>query len=288
MISFIDFNSVGKGLGNSLFQYAFLRSSAERLGVQFYCPEWIGDHIFLLNDQKERAAKPEGINKKYVEPRKNCGFNPSALDIEDGIDIRGFFQTERYLDKTAVKKWYTFKDEKIRPVKEKYRHIDFSEAVGLHLRFGDKKLRAQYVIPAKNYYIKALKKIKHKKHVLVFSDEPEHAKKHIKNLKGNLSFMEGNEAYEDLYLMARCRDFICSSSTLSWWGAWLNNHSDKTIVAPKEWLRPGYACQNHDLLCDGWLEIQTYTPFLDNYRVVLWKKKIGRIKDRILTRLTGS
>lgn len=287
MISYTNFTSRGR-LGNWLFQYAFLRSSAQRLGVRFYCPEWIGDHIFLLNDQKERAAKPEGINKTYKEPLSNCGFNPSALDIEDGTNIRGWFQTERYFDNTAVKKWYMFKDEKMCHVKEKYRHIDFSEVVGLHLRFGDRKFHAQYVIPAESYYIKALKKIKKKKYILLFSDEPEHAKKHLKNLQGNLNFIEGNEFYEDLYLMTRCHDFVCSSSTMSWWGAWLNDHSDKTIVAPKEWLRPGYVLQNHDLLCDGWLAVQTCTSFLDNYHVVLWKKRIEKIKNRILARLTDS
>jgi hypothetical protein len=49
MISFPKLGNYGR-LGNQLFQYAFLRSSARRLGVQFHCPKWDGGDIFDLDD----------------------------------------------------------------------------------------------------------------------------------------------------------------------------------------------------------------------------------------------
>ena len=49
MISFSKLGSFGR-LGNQLFQYAFLRSTAARLGTRFHCPQWIGDRVLHLDD----------------------------------------------------------------------------------------------------------------------------------------------------------------------------------------------------------------------------------------------
>jgi hypothetical protein len=94
-------------------------------------------------------------------------------------------------------------------------------------------------------------------------------------LKGNIIYMEGNKNYEDLYLMSLCYDNICSNSTLSWWGAWLNSHHDKVIVCLKEWVRPGYTKHDH-LTCDGWIEVKTVHSFFEHYciyRIILFLKR---------------
>ena len=134
-----------------MFQYAFLRTTAQRLGVKFYCPEWMGDEIFALEDKKERAAELINIDKNYLAPQYNSGFDKNAMNIKDGTNIAGFFQTERYFDVEKLKIWYAFRDEKVSRVKEKYRHIDFSKSVGIHLRLGDLKNnpmnRSRYYIP---------------------------------------------------------------------------------------------------------------------------------------------
>ena len=96
MISFSRLGDYGR-LGNQLFQYAFLRTTALRLGVKFYCPEWIGDSIFLLNDENEKAKEPVGIYRTYVEPSDNPGFNESAMRIEDGTEIGVIFRKRSIL-----------------------------------------------------------------------------------------------------------------------------------------------------------------------------------------------
>ena len=66
MISFSNLGNHGR-LGNQLFQYAFLRTTAARLGTEFYCPQWDGDEIFDLHDREERVAMPSGITKNFVQ-----------------------------------------------------------------------------------------------------------------------------------------------------------------------------------------------------------------------------
>lgn len=67
MISFSTLGKNGLRLGNQLFQYAFLRTQAEQLRVDFYCPHWIGDDIFSLKDHKIRSVEPTGIRSSYSE-----------------------------------------------------------------------------------------------------------------------------------------------------------------------------------------------------------------------------
>lgn len=276
MIAFSRLGKYGR-FGNQLFQYAFLRATAQRLGVKFYCPEWAGDSLFSLNDENERAKEAVNIDKFYFEPKNNGEFNKGALAIQDNTDILGFFQTEKYFDKNEVKKWYTFRPEVVSAVRDRYKHIDFSKSTGMHLRFGDNKNKVIYVIAPSRYYKYGLEKVRHKENILIFSDEIGLAKKHLRKLKSKLIFVEGNDDYEDFYLMTLCHDFICSVSTFSWWPAWLNNYEDKIIVCPKEWTRPGCRVRSNDLYCDGWVSIKTCRYLLDEYHISLLRYYLGKI-----------
>ena len=92
MISFTKLGNYGR-LGNQLFQYAFLRTQAKRLSTQFFCPEWIGDKIFYLSDEKERTNE---CNTNFVYNEKGDGFHVDVNTIKNGTEIAGFFQSDKY------------------------------------------------------------------------------------------------------------------------------------------------------------------------------------------------
>ena len=286
----ISFNRLGRygRFGNQLFQYAFLRTSARRLGVKFYCPGWEGDTVFLLNDETERTSVPGPTDKTYRQPLQNCGFLDSALHIEDGTDIVGYFQSEKYFDRKAVTRWYTFRPERVAPVQDKYRHVDLARCAGIHLRFGDMKDDPQFVVLPPRYYARALALLPRPQQILVFSDEVESAREHLRHVPGEFTYVEGNEGFEDLYLMTRCGDFVCSVSTLSWWGAWLGGEPNKTVVAPPDGLRPGSFVRSPDFCCSGWIPLDTTRFILDHYRVQVLKRALGLWKARLRRARTKS
>ncbi len=264
MIAFTKLGTWGR-FANQLFQYAYLRATAERLRVPFYCPSWLGDAVFDLKDKHLRASKPSGITKKYRHPRCDAGFHACALSVEEGTDIAGNFQSPKYFNRSDSLKWFTFKENAVFSVRQKYQHIDFCHSCGVHLRFGDMERNPKYIIPPRRYYKDAFSRLKIRRPIVVFSDEIERAKATLQPLRNDAIYIEGNREYEDLYLMSQCRDLVCSISTLSWWGAWLNNHENKTIIAPVEWIRPGAPIKNTGLQCADWTLLSIYRPVIDHY-----------------------
>ena len=53
--------------------------------------------------------------------------------------------------------------------------------------------------------------------------------------------------------MSLCTDAIIANSSFSWWGAWLIDNPDKTVIAPKKWFGSQYDHYNmDDLIPEGW------------------------------------
>lgn len=276
MIGFSKLGQYGR-FGNQLFQYAFLRNTAQRLGVKFYCPDWLGDRYFELNDKEIRSSKPVHIDKYYVEPKGEPWYREDATAINDGTDILGHFQSEKYYnDKDEVRSWYKFKDE-IRKVKDSYQFIDFSESTSISLRIDNDydEFRDLFPLYKLKYYKEALKQVPNKKYILVFADRPDLSRSFFKDLQyKNLIYIE-EPFIKQLYLMSICHNNIITNSTFAWWGAWLNKHKDKIVLAPKQWLRPGRRKNTCHLSCsEGWQQINAVSQIMDHYSVWYFKNKL--------------
>lgn len=275
MISFQRLGQYGR-FGNQLFQYAFVRSVARRLGVRFYCPEWLGDKVFKLNDADERAPRPEGIVRTYMQPRSACGFQPDAEKIGDNTDVVGWFQSARHFDESAVRTWYQFRDDVTSSVRSRFAAVDFSNAVGVHARFGDMVNHHGYINLSAGYYRKALKRLPPYGRVLVFSDDIGRAERLMRRVTREFHCIEGNAAFEDLFLLSQCQAVVCSVSTFSWWGGWLRTRPGKRVVAPREWIRPGVAIDYSGLSCPDWDNLRAARPILDHS--LWWRAKRGAVR----------
>ena len=69
--------------------------------------------------------------------------------------------------------------------------------------------------------------------------------------------------YVDLCLMSLCNGAIIANSSLSWWGAWLQNDVNK-IIAPDPWFGPAYSHYNmSDLIPSRWIKIDNDPSFVE-------------------------
>jgi hypothetical protein len=285
MISFSRLGSYGR-LGNQLFQYAFLRITARRLGVQFYCPRWDGDEIFDLNDEAERAPAPQGINREY-DAHPEPGYTKEALNVEDHTEIRGNFQSEKFFpSRELILGWYTFKASIKEAVARRYSQASMLNTVSLSLRIdGDyANTREYFPLYPPSFYERALRIVNPQGQILVFADRPDLARDFFRPLRHrDLRFVDDLKGPEQLYLTSQCRANVITNSTFSWWGAWLNDRVDRTIVSPSTWCRPGVPIGITDVLCEDWVKVRGTMPVWDHFE--LWRVRhplatIRRIRAR--------
>jgi hypothetical protein len=67
-----------------------------------------------------------------------------------------------------------------------------------------------------------------------------------------VDWSQGEERYSDMQLMSVCKHHIIASSSLSWWGAWLNPKQDKIIITPQNLF--ANKTDASDLLPQGWVK----------------------------------
>ena len=94
-------------------------------------------------------------------------------------------------------------------------------------------------------------------HVVIFSDDIEHAKKMFGE-SNKVVYSTEQDPFEALYHMSLCKNNILCNSTFGWWGAWLGeaNTEDKVVIAPKLWFGKGHASFNpKDIIPERWLKL---------------------------------
>ena len=273
MISFKKIGYFGR-LGNQMFQFAATYGIANKLGYEVAFPienvknmgtETLVDgsvqkvnfdipNVFKL---QEGILKPVEEIKNIIEAHeKTFCFTEDFFRIKDETNLQGFFQTEKYFEhcREDIKRLYTFKDDIVEESKDKFPKLK-TETVSIHLRFGDYIAMQQlHPICDSEYYTSALEHFKDKPyHFLIFSDNIAYCKQ-IFGESENISYIEGNSAFVDMCMMSMCDHNIIANSSFSWWSAWLNQNSNKKIIAPKNWFGPGYAYHDtKDLYCKNWI-----------------------------------
>lgn len=124
--------------------------------------------------------------------------------------------------------------------------IEKYDSVALHIRHGDYVEYPKFGLCTKGYYQNAIELLEDEldnPKFYIFTEDPDWAE----NLEFNspneiIRFSEKNDAAgrgyaELLNLMSLCDHFIIANSTFSWWGAFLSENKDKTIISPKPWFQ---------------------------------------------------
>jgi hypothetical protein len=264
MITFSELGNMGH-LGNQMFQYASLRGIASNNNLDWAIPsrQEFGSRYPLRSSIYDCFELESHTDKNIIVsqptavfPERHYHFDDSLYNnCPDGIDLNGYFQTEKYFEhiKDSIKKDFTFKKEIRERAEPLLENFDKKSTVIVHVR------RTDYVgndlhhfnIPP-SYYSAVLNGINWKKDVIFISDDIEWCKLQPEFLNiPNVSF-SSESPYVDLCLMTMCGTVIMANSSFSWWGAWLNENKDKTIIAPSKWFGPALQHSTKDLIPSDW------------------------------------
>lgn len=212
-----------------------------------------------------RKLSPLNALLPYTAIEKGFEFNKDYLYYPKNTYLQGFWQSEKYFStiRPLLLKELLLKNELPQKISETAKAILASNAISLHVRRGDyvsnKQAQDFHGNLGLDYYERSLNYLTDfvkDPVVYCFSDDIEWLKAKLKlPVKCvYIDFTANEPAVYDLYLMSLCKHNIIANSSFSWWAAWLNQHPDKTVVAPKNWFASD-SLNTKDLLPAEWIKL---------------------------------
>lgn len=203
-----------------------------------------------------------------VFTESTMAYEPSFFRLKTPVLIDGFFQNEQYFlpFKSAILHAFQFpslsgKD----PNNLILQDISHTMSVAVHVRRGDylnNLILQHHGLCSKEYYTAAIERINKQypgAKFYFFSDDIAWVKKELQQLVVHSFLVEGNEgrnAWKDMLLMSKCKHQIIANSSFSWWGAWLNTNTEKTVIAPEHWFaNKVLQDQTKDICPSSWIRI---------------------------------
>jgi hypothetical protein len=188
---------------------------------------------------------PFVFDRVYIAESGNA-YHKEFMSYPKETYLDGFWQSEKYFlpIRDMLLTDLAFKNQPEGLNKELLDKMASVNSVSIHVR------RTDYVNnPTVNnfhgtcsleYYQKAVEMISEKQgpvELFIFSDDINWCKENLKfaHPLTYISHNTGKKSYEDMRLMSHCKHNIIANSSFSWWGAWLNTHTGKTIIAPVRW-----------------------------------------------------
>jgi len=255
------------GIGNQLFQYAagyalarrhgcplaFDLSKYERDKIRFYALDEFNIPQNLISPPLLRTTSPAaqrilaalGLRPFLTYREPHFHYDPAFLDLAPPVQIRGFFQSERYFGPAAeeLRRQLTLAVPFSNAAAQVARKIAASSLpISIHVRRGDYATNHNSQLLDLSYFRKAHELmnavIARPATYFVFSDDYEYAAANFDFVPDRV-IVSGDvyRPWEDLVLMSRCRHHIIANSSFSWWGAWLNAAPDKQVIAPRAWFQ---------------------------------------------------
>jgi hypothetical protein len=255
------FRVVG-GLGNQMFIYAAGFAFSKELNCEILYEKDFYDRQTSDKDNRicYRVYSLDFFNTNAKIATKEQTEKCTKIVDEDQVKSKGisyfkennhelfvgYFQDLSYFEKYRkdILKAFSLKAPLNDANKKMMKEIKNNNSVSLHIRKTD-YLNFSYIFSScdmESYYELAIKYLTERvenPHFYVFSDDIDWVKNNFKTdcPYTIVDINDDSANYFDLELMKNCKHNIIANSTFSWWGAWLNNNPEKTVVAPKNWYQ---------------------------------------------------
>jgi hypothetical protein len=234
------------------------------LDALFVTPEEL--RKFQENSLWNRIKKKIGMPffKTFEEP--SFSYSRKIFDKHPPVLLKGYFTSEKYFKKYQQDIRACFKFPTLENDPTNFVLLDKirgHSSVSVHVRRGDylkSKMLEYHGVCDENYYTNAISLIRNKfpgSYLYIFSDDEEWANKNLVEKHPDTFLVSGNKgkaSWKDMFLMSSCEHNIIANSTFSWWGAWLNNSPEKTVIAPKDWFKTR-ELNTSTLLPEEWIKI---------------------------------
>jgi len=241
-------------LGNVFFQAAHCIAFAMRNGTEFSMPNRTTDPYWnplylqhLVDPYYIQGKEDVLVNEKYHEFQE-----VQFLDEWRGkqVVLNGYWQSEKYFKdyRTLILDLFNFPWEQKKFVSIHIRRGDYLRLPDKHPPFSEEYMRCA----TSRFYMKGHDCFK------VFSDDIAWCKEYFKDphyAAMKIEFSTNTSEVDDITEMSHAVGHINSSSTFSWWGAWLNRNPDKIVFTPKLWFVENYPLNTSDIIPDSWIKI---------------------------------
>jgi hypothetical protein len=241
-------------MGNFLFQAACAMAYAWKHGLEYTLPNSTNDATWnpIYLQHLVRPEFNDNLGHVVITEKK---FNFQDIPFKEewrgakNIILDGYWQSERYFSEYREQILKAFG----------YQWFSLPRVVSVHVRRGDyltimKAGRLKHPAVPKEWIEEAMALFPN--HIYRFySDDIAWCREAFGN-RFDCGFSDGKSEEYDLIDMSTCEHHICSASTFSWWGAWLNRNPYKRVIMPKHWLSPGWGgLDTRDVVPPEWERI---------------------------------
>ena len=248
------------GLGNQLFGWAagFVLSKKINCGLALDISQLhqrgyqldsfnFGTSVRIINAKRNLTSRVTNRFKINIYREESFRHDLRFDNISSPKILQGYFQSWKY--------HATFQEEiyanvrALANVSDEFKDLNtrfnYGNLTAIHVRRGDYKTLEEYHGTVKvDYYEKALERVAQIEGLttpfIVFSDEPEEARKVVPGALAYLGPETGLSPAETMILMSRCKTLIGANSSFSLWAGLLMMPQEKIRIFPNRWFaRPG-------------------------------------------------
>ena len=231
------------GLGNLLFQYAFLYASAKANNMTMFCKRKDINQLQALFHVPDcpRLYMGERICRKLPArtSQYDCGYdkNVTTFNKTDQL-LKGYFQSWVYWkdEEPILREYFKIKQHIVNEsdsiLKRALKDLGYVRSnvtlVAMHIRRGDiltKKylIKYGYNVPSAEYFKTAMEFIRSRVNgtivYVVCSNDMTWTRKVIQD--ANVIFMEGGSREIDFAMMTSCDHLIMTVGSFGWWMGWM-------------------------------------------------------------------